>query len=100
MPGREEVVSKVNKVLAEGKMTVEMAKEYETAILNFVTERKRVILQGFGTFEVRDQDARMARDPRNNTPVKVPAKSKMVFRSGGDGTKLNKLKGFVKKPKK
>ena len=59
-------------------------------ILDAATEiiRERLIagesvtLQGFGTFEVRAQAARIARNPKTGEPVEVPEKKAPAFRAG------------------
>ena len=42
----------------------------------------RVELRGFGTFSVRQRDARMGRNPRSGEPVPVEAKGVPYFRLG------------------
>lgn len=42
----------------------------------------KVQLVGFGTFEVKDRAPRVGRNPRNNTPVNIPAKKAPVFKAG------------------
>lgn len=59
-------------------------------ILDAATEiiRERLIagesvtLQGFGTFEVRTQAARVARNPKTGEPVEVGEKQVPAFRAG------------------
>jgi integration host factor subunit beta len=42
----------------------------------------RVELRGFGTFSVRQRDARVGRNPRSGTKVSIPAKRLPHFRTG------------------
>lgn len=100
MPGREELVTEVNKKLEEKKMTVDLARLYEQSILELVLQRKRVILQDFGTFELRDMASRKARNPQTGEEITVPPKSKLVFRAGDKASKMHEMKGFVKAKKK
>lgn len=44
----------------------------------------RVELRGFGTFSTRKRDARLGRNPRTGSPVKVPEKHVPFFRAGKD----------------
>jgi integration host factor subunit beta len=42
----------------------------------------RVELRGFGTFVVKQRDARMGHNPRNGEPVSVKAKAVPFFKAG------------------
>ncbi len=37
---------------------------------------------GFGSFEVRDQKARVSRNPRTGEPINVPARKSPAFKAG------------------
>lgn len=39
-----------------------------------------VVLTGFGTFEVRQRQAKVGRDPRTKKPINIPATQVPVFR--------------------
>ncbi len=56
------------------------------AIFEDITEAlargDRVELRGFGTFSVRQYDARVGRDPRNGEAVAVPETHHVYFRPG------------------
>ena len=57
------------------------------ALLN----NERVELRGFGIFDVKKRDARIARNPKNGSVVAVPAKNVPFFRMGKDmKDRLNK----------
>ena len=43
---------------------------------------ERVELRGFGIFDVKDREARIARNPKNGSAVAVPAKKVPFFRMG------------------
>ena len=43
---------------------------------------ERIELRGFGTFGVRERKARIARNPKTNEQVKVPAKKSPYFKVG------------------
>ncbi|MCJ2076565.1 integration host factor subunit beta [Methylobacterium sp. E-016] len=42
----------------------------------------RVEIRGFGSFTVKEQRARLGRNPRNGVPVAVPAKTVLAFKAG------------------
>ena len=46
------------------------------------SERNAVELRGFGSFRVRQHNARLGRNPQTGTPVEVPAKRVPYFRPG------------------
>ena len=41
----------------------------------------RVILQGFGTFEMKTRAARTARNPATGVPVEVPEQTRLTFKA-------------------
>ena len=45
---------------------------------------ERVELRGFGVFDVKIREARIARNPKNGEAVAVPAKKMPFFRMGKD----------------
>ena len=47
-----------------------------------ISNSERVELRGFGVFDVKKRDARIARNPKNGTVVAVPAKNIPFFRMG------------------
>lgn len=64
-------------------------KDTEKALNAFITEvasalkaGDKVSLVGFGTFEVRERAARVGRNPRNNTPINIPASKVPAFKAG------------------
>jgi DNA-binding protein HU-beta len=40
----------------------------------------KVIIQGFGTFEMKTRAARTGRNPATGLPVEIPAKSSLTFK--------------------
>lgn len=54
---------------------------FET-ITDLLASDNKVVVTGFGGWEVRDQPARTARHPRTGDPVQVPAKRRAVFKAG------------------
>lgn len=51
-------------------------------ISNTLAEGNRVELRGFGAFSVKNRPARLARNPRRNTPVQVEEKWVPFFKIG------------------
>ncbi|MFN4191841.1 MAG: HU family DNA-binding protein [Tabrizicola sp.] len=54
------------------------------AVLNSVIEwatGRKLILRGFGTFEVRHKPARTARNLRTGLPIEVPARDVLTFKA-------------------
>ncbi len=49
-------------------------------ILGAAASGHKVILQGFGTFEMKTRAARTARNPATGLPVEVPAKTALTFK--------------------
>lgn len=43
---------------------------------------EKVVVTGFGTFEVRDRAARMGKNPRTGEVIQVPAQKSPAFRAG------------------
>ena len=47
-----------------------------------LVENRRIEVRGFGSFSIREYDARMGRNPRTNEAVKVDAKKSIHFKVG------------------
>lgn len=47
-----------------------------------LSEGDRIAISGFGTFSVEKKSARMGRDPRNGSPIKIAARNVVKFRPG------------------
>ena len=45
-------------------------------------EGDRVQLVGFGSFEVKQRDARMGRNPKTKEPIQIAASKSPVFKAG------------------
>ena len=60
-------------------------------ITKAIVKNDRVELRGFGTFNVKSREARIARNPKNGTIVAVPNKKIPFFRMGkGMKERINK----------
>jgi DNA-binding protein HU-beta/integration host factor subunit beta len=51
------------------------------ALSGAMREGNNIEIRGFGRFKIKKQKARMARNPRTNEPVHVPAGYKLVFQA-------------------
>ncbi len=61
------------------------------SIAKALSKNERVELRGFGVFDVKKREARIARNPKNGDAVAVPAKNVPFFRMGkGMKDRLNK----------
>ena len=52
------------------------------AITASLEKGEKVVLPGFGTFEVREKAATTARNPRTGETIEVPAKKAPAFKPG------------------
>ena len=52
------------------------------AIDGAITVGEKVQLVGFGTFEVRNREARTGRNPRTKEAIVIPASKQPVFKAG------------------
>lgn len=51
-------------------------------IQDALRDEGRFTRTGFGTFEVREHDARTGRDPRTGKPLEIPARKVVAFKNG------------------
>lgn len=52
------------------------------SITNAMAEGDKVQLVGFGTFEVRERDARKGKNPRTGEIINIPASKVPAFKAG------------------
>ena len=52
------------------------------AIIEGLAKEGKVVLPGFGSFEVRNKTAREARNPRTGEKIKIEAKRAPAFKAG------------------
>ncbi len=57
-----------------------------SGVLEIITDTlstgEKVQLVGFGTFEVRERAARVGKNPRDGSPLDIPASKSPVFKPG------------------
>ncbi len=91
-------MNKTEMIDAVAKATKISKKDSEAAVnafLDTVTKTlmkgDKVVLVGFGTFEVKQRAARIGRNPSTKQPMNIPASKAPVFRAGkGLKEKVNK----------
>jgi DNA-binding protein HU-beta len=73
-------------VAAKTELTKKDAEKAVSAVLETVAETlaagEKVQLVGFGTFEIREREARTAKNPRTGEPVEVAASRVPAFKAG------------------
>ena len=84
------VVSKTNvsRSVAEAVINATLA-----TIIDSVAAGDQITITGFGSFESRDRQARVGRNPQNGQPIQIPASRAPAFRPGRpftDAVKGNK----------
>ena len=52
------------------------------AVSDSLVKGEKVQLVGFGTFEVRERAARVGKNPRDGSPLDIPASKSPVFKPG------------------
>ena len=51
-------------------------------IIDALADGEKVMVSGFGTFEVKERVAHVGHDPRTKDPIHIPAMKTAVFRTG------------------
>jgi len=60
-----------------------MTESFIGNVTKALSKKKRVVIVGFGVFDVKHRKARIARNPQKpNQTVKVPARNVPAFRAG------------------
>ncbi len=81
-------VELVEKVASKAEITKVEATKVVNAALESITEGLaadgKVVLIGFGTFEVRTRSAREGRNPRTGEKIKIAASKVPAFKPGKD----------------
>lgn len=54
------------------------------SIVEALSEKDKVQIIGFGTFEVKERQARTGRNPQTGEEIKIPASLNPVFKAGKD----------------
>lgn len=56
--------------------------QFMQAVTGALADGDKVVLTGFGTFEVRERSARVGRNPRTGESVEIPATRVPAFHAG------------------
>lgn len=76
----------ISAVAERSNLTKKDAEMAVTAMLEAITDAlsdgEKVQLVGFGSFEVRKREARVARNPKTKEPIEIPATKVPVFKAG------------------
>ncbi len=76
----------VEKVAKEAEMTKKDAEQLVEivfeSIIGSLNGGEKIELRGFGSFRVRERNARQGRNPKTGEPVSIPAKRVAYFKPG------------------
>ena len=59
-----------------------MPEAYTDIITEKLAQKEEIVIVGFGTLTPREQDTRLARNPKTGTPVQIPARTTVKFKPG------------------
>ena len=75
-----------NAVAEKAQMTKKDSEKAVTAVFDVIAEQlandEKVVLVGFGTFEVRHRAARKGRNPSTKEEIMIPATKAPAFKAG------------------
>jgi len=78
----------VEKVATEAEMTKKDAEQLVEiifeSIIQSLNKGEKIELRGFGSFRVRERNARQGRNPKTGAAVDIPAKRVAYFKPGKD----------------
>lgn len=76
----------VEKVASEAEMTKKDAEQLVEiifdSIISTLNKGEKIELRGFGSFRVRQRNARQGRNPKTGSAVNIPAKRVAYFKPG------------------
>ena len=88
----------VEKVADTLKLTKKEAETVVSIIFQSITDSlskgDKVELRGFGSFRVRERNARIGRNPKSGERVEVPAKKAPFFKAGKELREMVDVNGF------
>ena len=80
---KAELVEKVaNEINLTKKQTEVVVNTVFQSITESLSQGNKVELRGFGSFRIRDRNARVGRNPKSGAKVEVPAKRVPFFKAG------------------
>ena len=82
---KAELVEKVSdKIHLTKKQTELVVNTVFQSITDSLSDGNKVELRGFGSFRIRERNARVGRNPKSGAQVDVPAKRVPFFKAGKD----------------
>ena len=82
---KAELVGKLaNKSKLSRKQAVDVVNAITQSISDSLAGGDKVEIRGFGSFVIRERNARIAHNPRSREIVEVPAKRVPFFKAGND----------------
>ena len=86
---KAELVGKLaNKSKLSRKQAVDVVNVITQSISDSLAGGNKVEIRGFGSFVIRERNARIAHNPRSREIVEVPAKRVPFFKAGNDLRKV------------
>ena len=86
---KAELVGKLaNKSKLSRKQAVDVVNAMTQSISDSLATGNKVEIRGFGSFHIRERNARIAHNPRSREIVEVPAKRVPFFKAGNDLRKV------------
>jgi len=80
---KSELVARISELSDLTKKDAEVALNSTIlAVQEALVKGEKVILTGFGTFEVKVRKARSGHDPRTKKPIEIPALKAPTFKAG------------------
>ena len=80
---KAELVKRMAEIAEVPKVTAEkLLDAFMQAVTEAVSKGDKVVLVGFGTFQVVKRAEREGRNPRTGEPIKIPAKKVIKFKPG------------------
>jgi integration host factor subunit beta len=86
---KAELVRKLaNKIKLNRKQAEDVVNAMTQSISDSLAGGNKVEIRGFGSFVIRERNARIAHNPRSREIVEVPAKRVPFFKAGNDLRKV------------
>ena len=86
---KAELVGKLaNKSKLSRKQAVDVVNAMTQSISDSLATGNKVEIRGFGSFVIRERNARIVHNPRSRERVEVPAKRVPFFKAGNDLRKV------------
>jgi DNA-binding protein HU-beta len=80
---KAELVKRMAEIADVSKATAEkLLDAFMEAVQEAISKGDKVVLVGFGSFQVVERASREGRNPRTGEPIKIPAKKVVKFKAG------------------